>query len=218
MDILNSQQLTYLDGYLHAFREPGIYTYRVLFLPRGYEGSEPDSAYTIEVGREGNEPGSGKQHDITLRWDASKRAYQPEPAQLSLGVNDYVLWHVTTTTVAIPPYSIRGAAEDRPAFDSRAMGQHDVFTHFFMTSGDYTYTISGRVEGRISVHDHREVDPSEYQKRTTEAPVVRIIQGKPEPERLEVFTGQTVVWVVEEGEQVTIAVKRATERSQAKPR
>ena len=212
MDSLNSQRLTYLDGYLHAFRESGAYEYRVLYLQRGYEASEPSKAFTIEVRQDGSKMGGGKQYDVTLNWDVSSRAYLPDPARIELGINDYVIWHVATSTAAIPPYSIRGDSAGKPVFDSRALGQHDVFTHFFMTPGKYTYRISGQATGSISVLDHQQMERTDYQKRTTQAPVIHIVQGKPQPDQLEIVTGQTVVWFVEQGGEVTIVADQAVGR------
>src|ERR1700731_4268137 len=157
MDFLNSQQLTYQDGYLHVFNEPGDYEYRILFLPPGYESSESERKYVIHVNGNGSSAGKGKQQDVVLRWDANLHRYQPDPESVTVSVHDFVLWRVETSTPAAPPYGIRGESSSGAGFDSRALGQHDVFTHLFMLPGEYRYLVNGRAEGVIVVRDHRDL-------------------------------------------------------------
>lgn len=206
MDFLNSQQLTYQDGYLHTFRASGVYEYRVLFLPPGYEGSEPDTKYTIHVGKEGNETGKGSQHDVVLHWNASQHAYLPDPVSVTAQVNDYVIWHVETDTPAAPPYSIRGESDTHTVFDSRGMGQHDVLTHMFLSPGEYHYRVNDQAEGVVRVASHQNLPYEVHAERAAQAPLVQIAKGIPNPRSVEIVTGQTVVWFVEEGDRVTISL------------
>jgi plastocyanin len=213
MDTLNSQLLTYQDGYLHAFRRPGTYEYRILFLAPGFEAAERGVPHVIEVTEQGREAGNGEQHDITLRWDPEHVSYHCDPAKLTVAVNDFVLWRVETSTPAVPPYSIRGAAKDGAGFDSRALGQSDVFTHLFMQPGKYAYRVNGRAAGVVAVRDHREEPEEAYAKYLQEAPLVQIARGRPEPDELTVVAGQTVIWLVKADDRVTIAAEPGEPRS-----
>lgn len=213
MDFLNSQQLTYQDGYMHVFREPGDYEYRILFLPPGFEGSETERTYAIHVSENGSSAGKGKQQDVVLRWDGILHQYQPDPESVTVSVHDFVLWRVETSTPAAPPYSIRGESSSKGGFDSRALRQHDVFTHLFMLPGEYRYMVNGRVEGVVTVRDHRTLSNKSHTEHASKAPLVHIVDGRPNPNALEIFAGQTVVWFVEEGEHVTIATSRQFSRN-----
>ncbi len=206
MDFLNSQQLTYQDGYLHVFRSPGVYEYRILFLPPGYENSESDTRYTINVGKDGSEAGKGSQHDVVLHWNADQHAYLPDPESVTAQVHDYVLWHVETDTPAAPPYSIRGESDARTVFDSRGMGQHDVLTHMFLLPGEYHYRVNNKAEGVVLVASHKNLPYDVHAERASKAPLVHIAGGIPNPESIEIVTGQTVVWFVEKGEHVTVSL------------
>ncbi len=202
MDFLNSQHLTYQDGYVHVFRSPGTYTYRCLILPRDFATSSGGSDYTIEVKDTGRDVGKGTQNEIVMRWDG--KTYQPEPAKLAIGVNDFVMWRVESQSAAVPPYSILGASKDAVAFDSRALAQHDVFTHLFMTPGLYRLSLNGAAVGQINVRDHREMKVEEYDKQLQNAVLIHVTGGKIDPASADIAAGQTVVWFVEDGNAVTI--------------
>ena len=212
MDFLNSQQLTYQDGYLHVFRTPGVYEYRLLFLPPSYENSERDNRYTINVVENGGEAGKGSQHDVVLHWNASQHTYLPDPESVTVHVNDYVLWHVETDTPAAPPYGIRGESTTGMVFDSRGMGRHDVFTHMFMLPGEYHYRVNNQSEGSVLVQDHKDLSYEVHAERASKAPLVHIARGSLNPRSIEIVAGQTVIWFVEEGEQVTITLVKEPDK------
>jgi len=210
MDFLNSQHLTYQDGYLHPFRTPGTATYHIDILPQGIEVTRADPVYTIEVTEKGNPVGEGAQHDVVMRWDTERRAYYPEPGRISIGVNDFVLWRVETEVAAIPPYSIRGDSDGKVVFDSRSLGQHDVFTHLFMAPGRYRLHINNIVVGVITVRDHREVEPSIYARQVENDLLIRVVDGKAEPSSADIPSGQTVIWFIEQGSDVTVMARADT--------
>jgi len=210
MDFLNSQHLTFQDGYLHVFRQAGTYTYRILVASQPTESRQGDSPYVIEVADAGRTEGNGEQHDVVLRWDAQANTYYPEPSRLSIGVNDFVLWRVESQVAGIPPYSILGESKGKDAFDSRSLGQHDVFTHAFMSPGRYVVNINQKAAGRISVRDHREVEVAAYDKQLLNALVVRVAGGNTEPASGDITAGQTVLWYVEKGDRVAISAEQDT--------
>ncbi len=205
MDLLNSQHLTYQNGYLHVFRNPGTYTYRCMILPQGF-GDKAGSTYSIEVTDTGHPAGKGTQYEIVMRWDGKERAYHPEPAQLKIGVNDFVLWRVETQEAGIPPYGVAGTNEKgEMAFDSRALTLHDVFTHLFMAPGEYHIAVNGHAAGVVQVSDHRDMKAEAYDKQLQSAVLVRILGAKLEPQSAKIVAGQTVLWFVEDGQKVTIS-------------
>ena len=162
-DILNSQQLTYLDSYIHLFKTEGTYTYRILFLGIGFEKSEHAVEYQIIVTKSTTKIEAGKQYDVSLPWDAAKKVYTPNPDKLTIGVNDFVQWHATTTTKDALPYAIQGLdSKGAVAFDSRALGPEDVFGHFFMEPGDYNVDAGGTL-AHLAVADHQKMAPAAYQ-------------------------------------------------------
>jgi plastocyanin len=203
MELFNSQLLTHANGYLHVFRKPGTYEYRIHLLLPEFEAGEGHSRYLIEVGEAGKS-GKGRQHSVRLFWDAERRSYSAEPEKLSIAANDYVMWHNESNLPGIPPFSVRGQTQAGEVFDSRQMSLHDVFTHLFMSPGEYPYQISGKAGGMVSVRDHRQLEVAAYEKQLGSAALVRIKSGKPTPKEVEIYAGQTVVWVVETGENVVI--------------
>jgi hypothetical protein len=207
MDFVNSQHLTYQDGFLHVFSKPGAYTYRYLILPVGFEEKRSDSNYTIEVTDNGRPWGKGSQHDIVMRWDEKDHTYHAEPADLAIGVNDYVLWRVETQAAAIPSYSIVCESKDGVVFDSRALDMHDVFTHLFMTPGRYQISINYQAAGCIDVRDHRDIEIEAYDRQLRNAVFIRVLGGKIDPGKVDIVAGQTVIWFVEEGNKVTISAE-----------
>jgi plastocyanin len=203
MELLNSQLLTHANGYLHVFRKPGAYEYRIHLLLHEFEAGEGRSRFMIEVGEAGK-TGKGAQHNVRLFWDNERRSYHAEPEKLSIAANDYVMWHNESNLPGVPPFSLRGQAKGGELFDSRQMGLHDVFTHLFMSPGEYPYQVCGKAGGVVIVHDHRQLEVTAYDKQLGSAALVRINSGKPTPKHVEIYAGQTVVWAVETGENVVI--------------
>lgn len=203
MELLNSQFLTHANGYLHVFRMPGVYEYRIHLLLPEFEGGGGRPRYQIEVG-EPSKTGKGKQHSVRVFWDSEHHHYHAEPEKLSIAANDYVMWHNESNLPGLPPFSVRGQTKGGDTFDSRKMGLHDVFTHLFMSTGEYSYQISGKPGGVVTVLDHRKLEAAAYDKQLANAALVRIKNGKPTPKEVQIYAGQTVVWAVETGEDVVI--------------
>lgn len=215
MDFLDSRYLTHLDGYLHVFRQPGHYAYRLGHLPAEYDADESGRRFRIEVTEQGRAPGKGQQHSVTLRWDPRARAYEPHPAELAIAANDFVIWSIdASATPGAPPVTVDGVRMASPkagpegrfaiAFDSRTLELHDIFTHLFMQPGRYIYRVNQRAEASVTVLDHRRVEPEAATRALQSATVVRIVDGRPNPAAFEIVAGHTVVWFVEEGGSVAI--------------
>jgi hypothetical protein len=65
------------------------------------------------------------------------------------------------------------------------LGPHAAFTHFFLQAGRYAYQVNGTGAFIVEVLDHRRVDPEVHAKRAANAPLVKILNGR--PDQREVF-------------------------------
>lgn len=200
MDFVNSKHLTLQDGYLHLFQEEGVYIY----------GAQVTEQGLMEAGRiivEGGKSaiGKGQQQDIVFHWDVSSRRYLPRPqdTEKKLGRNDFVLFHFEAPIPGQPPCYILGQIDKKVAFDSRSLGSHDAFSHFFMSGGEYAYRL-GKKEFQLSVSDHRELSLEQHTKMAQE-PVLIVINGSdPSVKNAKLVAGQTVIWAVGEGQGLSI--------------
>jgi hypothetical protein len=68
-----------------------------------------------------------------------------------------------------------------------------------------TYQVNGTGTFTIDVLDHRKLDPADYTKRAADAPLLQIKKGAPSSRKIEIVAGQSVVWLVDEESDVTIA-------------
>jgi plastocyanin len=204
MDVVNSRLLNSQDGFLQLFAEADHFQYYLTLTPEGIASSH-ESPFQLVVTPGGGKRGSGKQHDVKVHWDG--RYYVPTPRTLEISTFDYVIWHCERMDGS-PPFAVRGKGQTG-SFSSSALGPNAAYTHFFLSAGEVNYQVSGHGNYRITVTDHRRVEPAEYARRASELPVVHIRRGKPEPEHLQIVAGQTVIWTVEEDTGITIAsVKR----------
>jgi len=102
-----------------------------------------------------------------------------------------------------PPAFIVIQSDRRTVADSRRLGRHDAFTHFFLKPGDYSFVV-GHTPCRLRVTDHREFSTEEQEKRAQE-PLLIIVNGnEPSVKDAKIIAGQTVVWAIESGENVYI--------------
>jgi hypothetical protein len=212
MDFLNSKHLTPHDGYLHPFREAGSFAYSALVS----DANEWEKAGIIIVGGEGNPEGDGEQHDVMLRWDVERHQYVPreEDRRITIKSNDFVMFQFDEVVLGQPPCFVLLQDDVRTVGDSRRLQRHEAFTHFFLTAGDYTYRV-GRREYRLRVEDHRRFSAEEVEKRARQ-PLLLMINGDDMSEHPgEIVAGQTVIWFVEAGEDVSIEASFG--RNQAPP-
>jgi hypothetical protein len=63
----------------------------------------------MEVGESTRSPGQGSRVDVAVRWDAPQRRFFAEPDKLRLGANEFVLWHLNSTTPGVPPSMSTGS-------------------------------------------------------------------------------------------------------------
>ncbi|MFO1108498.1 MAG: hypothetical protein U1E61_04890 [Bradyrhizobium sp.] len=201
MDILNSRHLTSQDSYLQLFSSAGEYLYYLTATPEGIKSAH-ESAFHLTVKPGKTKQGSGTQHDVKVNWDGN--CYVPKPDRLEISVNDYVVWHCERMAGS-PPFAVRGQSEG-DSFSSSSMSATSAYTHFFLTPGEVKYQVSGKGSYLVRVADHRKV--KDYERRAADAPVVTIRRGEASPRELDIVAGQTVIWAVEEGSEVSIASVR----------
>lgn len=206
MDILDSRRLTNQDSFLQLFAEPDVYAYYLTSAPRGLT-PQHEPAFELEVKAGGAKKGSGVQHRVKVVWDQASQHYVADPPRLEISQNDFVVWHCERM-FGSPPYRVAGKGRNG-AFDSTALGPNAVFTHFFLQPGLYAYQVNESGRFTVEVIDHRKFASEVYQKRAAQAPVVHIKKGKPDPDKVEIVAGQTVVWTVEDDERAVIAAAPA---------
>ena len=102
-----------------------------------------------------------------------------------------------------PTCFILGQRGDKVEFDSRRLRTQQAFTHFFLTAGEHSYHM-GRGIYQISVTDHREFAVEEHKARASDAVVIIVNGGDPSLKHAKIVTGQTIIWAVEKGENVSI--------------
>jgi len=217
MDFLNSQHLTSQDSFIHPFRNAGTFDYSARTSDYGdVQGG------TIMVQAAKAAIGKGNQHNVVFHWDPAIRAFVPreQDRKLTIKQNDFVIFHFDQAQPGQPPCFILGQSGEKVEFDSRRLGTHDAFTHFFLSAGEYAYRI-GRDVHRVSVASHQEFSAEEHEQRAREGVVVMIAGEQPRTKHVKVVAGQTVVWAVEKGENLSIQsvayedAKKAGTRGQA---
>jgi hypothetical protein len=200
MDFLNSQHLTSQDGFVHLFRDAGDFTYfaSVSDYVQCKQG-------TITVQKAETPLGKGQQHEVVFCWDKSARAFVPrqEDMKKSIQQNDFVMFHFCRAEPGQPTCFILGQHGDKVEFDSRRLRTQQAFTHFFLTAGEHSYHL-GRGSYRVSVTDHREFGVEEHKSRASDAVVIIVNGGDPSLKHAKIVTGQTIIWAVEKGENVSI--------------
>ena len=203
MDFLDSRHLTTHDGYIHPFRDAGTFNYSALIS----ELSETPEAGLIVVEAGGGSEGEGQQHDIVLHWDAAAGRFLPrdEDRRKTIKQNDFVVFQFDAAVPGQPPCFVLIQHELRTVGDSRKLQKHDAYTHFFLQAGDYAYSV-GRASYRLSVTDHRKFSAEEQTKRAQEPLVVMVNGSDLSVKHAKIVAGQTVIWAVESGSDVSIVV------------
>jgi plastocyanin len=202
MDVFDSRRLTNQDSFGQLFPQPGTYEYFVTAAPGTMRPSH-ERGFRLSVQGAGVRKGEGSQHLVLVYWDEQARQYTVDQPELEITPNDHVTWHCERMTGS-PPFAVRGEG-DKSSFNSASLGPHAAFMHFFLTAGTYAYAVNGSGEYFVEVIDHRKLDGEVYSKRAADAPLVMISQGRPDKAHIEIVTGQTVIWMVEEERDVFIS-------------
>ena len=201
MDFLNSRHLTSQDGYAHPFRQPGEFTYSALLS----DLERTTASGIIIVSGEGVPEGKGRQYDIVFHWDAAARRFMPRESDLKLTIqpNDFVVFQFDAAVPGQPPCFILIQGKESVEGDSRCLKTHDVYTHFFLSPGEYAYRL-GEATYRISVADHRSMSEQEHQSQTRRPLVIMVNGHNVNVRHGRIVAGQSAIWAVERGENVHV--------------
>jgi hypothetical protein len=209
MDALDSRRLTPQDGFAHRFARAGRFTYSAQI-----GGAQPCAPIgTISVSGASAAHGKGKQFDVHLRWDEHARRFvscQPS-ADPQLKPNDFVLFQFHSSVPGQPPCSIHIATESGVESDSQLLMTHDVFIHYFLHPGEYAYNLGGH-RYALSVADHRSMSEQEHDAQIRRPLIVRVKDAHADVEHGHLVVGQSAIWLIEQGEGVSIQTALATPR------
>jgi len=204
---LDSRFLQYTNCFGHRFVSPGLVRYRLSTLPTGTGLAHAADAdvFTIEVAAEPAGQ-AAKQHGVTVRLEG--RRLVADPPKLRIHPHDVVIW--TAEGAGTPPYSVLGQGE-RLAFDSRALTAGCLFSHPFGLPGAVRWTDANGsgLGGEIVVASHEpNVDADHLQERLSSGTLVTVRGTEAQPGRIEIFVGQTVLWLFEDAPGVTVTDSR----------
>lgn len=202
MTALDSRSLTYVDCFGLKFPKPGTFRYDVSTAAGA--GLHDEARFSVDV-REG--PGKGgNQHDVQIRLEG--RELVADPPQVVIDVGDVVLWN--TTDSRIPGIVIAGDEADAN-FDSRRLRDQAIYTHAFGQPGQYVWrdAWSGEIGGTVDV---RSPDPepgdregaAHWIKSLADGTLIHVKGSDVSPERVEIVTGQTVFWAIEQSPGISI--------------
>jgi hypothetical protein len=203
MDFLDSRHLTNHDSFVQLFPAADVFEYFVTSVPAAMTPQHEPKFY-LEVKPSTAQKGEGRQHVVKVVWDPRAMTYTADPPRLEIAQNDFVTWHCDRM-IGSPPYSVRGRGQ-QGSFSSASLGPHAAFMHFFLEAGRYAYQVNGAGVFIVEVLDHRKMDPEVYAKRAADAPLVQIRRARPDPREVEIVAGQTVVWLIDEEQGITIAL------------
>jgi plastocyanin len=208
--MFDSRRMTYLNCFAQRFSKPGSYRYRIV--SSGTSGLERDRSFSIEV-KDGNSRDKGAQHDVRVGLEG--RALIAEPPDLSIDAGDLVLWSATDSSIA--GYAIEGEGRGF-TFSSAKLASETVYTHAFGLPGTYRWLDvhggeAGGIVEVVSPEGSRERDQDAWLAALGRPTVITVNGARADPKRVEILTGQTVAWVIEQakGMSVTEATLRATD-------
>jgi plastocyanin len=201
MTALDSRSLTYVDCFGLKFPKPGTFRYDVSTAAGA--GLHDEARFSVDV-REGSGKGEN-QHDVQIRLEG--RELIADPPQVVIDVGDVVLWN--TTESGIPGIVIAGEGDTN--FDSRRLRDQAIYTHAFGQPGEYVWrdAWSGEIGGTVDVRspdaepDDRE-SAARWMKSLSQGTLIHVKGREVNPERVEIVTGQTVFWAIEQSPGISI--------------
>jgi plastocyanin len=202
MNNLDSRSLRYGDTFAQRFSKPCRITYRVG--AAAWAQCADSDEFVIEVKQSKAKDRQGIQHTVMVRLN--ERELVADPPALEIEAGDVVMWSADGSTV--PGFAVSGRSA-QAEFDSAALMNESLYTHAFGVPGDYHWEDAngGGLSGTVRVvmptlKTQHEADA--YRRRLATGAVVQIKGAKVEPEEVEIVVGQTVFWVVEQSDGITI--------------
>lgn len=204
---LDSRVLNFGECYAIKFTRNGKAVYR-LQTHTGYTLPGNDDYFTISVNESSREKGNEQQHTITIRRKGSQLYAEPE--HLEINQDDIVLWH--TDDPAIHNFVIQGEAGNN-TFDSSCMEEYVVYSHAFGVAGEYHWKDAygskiGGVIKAVSPECNDKKSQAKWLKSLDRENLITICGDKVEPQKLEILTGQTVIWAIEKAPGISITDSR----------
>ncbi len=204
---LDSRVLNFGECYAMKFTHNCKAIYRVQ-THTAYTLPGDDDFFTISVNDSDRKKGNEQQHIITIRRKGSRLYAEPE--HLEIDQNDIVLWH--TDDPEIHNFVIQGEA-GKNSFDSSCMDEYAIYSHAFGVEGEYQWQDAygskiGGVIKAISPECHDKKSQKKWLKSLSKENLVTISGDKVEPRKLEILTGQTVIWAIEKAPGISITDSR----------
>jgi plastocyanin len=212
MNNLDSRLLRYTDAFVKRFARPGRVAYRLALGGATLLPVEKDG-FTIDVGRRrGSDEGRGEQHNVVVRRKG--RNLVADPSHLEIAVGDMVLWQAPDADT--PGFAVYGQQKNE-RFDSTALTSEMVYSHAFGLPGDYRWVdahgsgVSGVIHVR-SLKETRGEGAERWQKALRNGTTVQIRGDEVKPQKVEILVGQTVFWIVEKADGISITDARLARR------
>lgn len=199
----DSRFLRQFDSVTRQFSDPGEFRFYMAIHEKLSRKVDLDDMARIEV--EKKPADKPRQHRISVAYDKATHSYVAKPSKLKIAKGDTVQWHQPKSTTQ--GYFVKVLDEKGNAvFNSQALSNNTVFTHFFSHPGDYHY------KNILSDSDQRpvitvyQVDPRQEDWETlSKTPTLITYQnGQFIPDKIKVPEGGTVVWLVEGCDPVAI--------------
>jgi len=206
-NIFDSRAIRRTDCYAQRFMRPGRYSYTIL--PAHTAAISEDCPYTIIV-KDGKMDGEMKQHNLFINGRGAQ--FVPDSSELTIDLGDLVLWNCVRKDAT--SYSIVG---DQEFFDSARLTNECGYSHAFGMPGEYRWkdAYGSDISGVVKVVDPQckcEADVKKWRKRLSDGTVVMIIDGKVQPDKVEIVTGQTVFFAVVKSPGISITDERFLEK------
>ncbi len=214
MHSLDSRSLHYVDCYAQRFAEPGTVRYE-LTTPAGVCLPLGSETFTIDIAEAPRR--KGVQHTVAVR--RVEGALRPDPEHLQIEAGDMVLWN--TPDAAVAGYVVRGEGAGG-GFDSSSLRHEAVYTHAFGLPGVYHWLDAhgSGVAGEIVVEalDCRDAKTAARWRKALQSGSLVTIRGESaRPRRIEILTGQTVFWAVEQADGISITDARLLPHGHPRP-
>ena len=212
MDSLDSRLLHYTDSFVKRFATPGHVEYRLALSGATMLSVERDS-FTIDVNRRRQQRDKpGIQHNVVVRWKERKLVADPPHVEIEAG--DMVLWNAPAA--ATPGYAVHGQMKNE-RFDSTALSDAMIYSHAFGLLGDYRWVdaLGGKLSGLVQVRmldNEKVITDEKWQEVLHTGAVIQIRGGKAKPQEIKIFVGQTVFWIVEQADGISITDARLLKR------
>ncbi|CAH0352498.1 hypothetical protein BH11PSE5_BH11PSE5_18990 [soil metagenome] len=207
-NIFDSRAIRRTDCYAQRFMRPGKYPYHIL--PAGTAALNDDRPYMIVV-KDGDKAGEMKQHNVFIKGRSAQ--YAPDNKELTIDVGDLVLWNCVSADV--PPFVIAG---DHEFFDSGRLTNECGYSHAFGHPGEYSWkdAYGSGIGGVVKVVDPAckcEADVRKWRAKLGDGTIVMIADGKAQPDKVEIVTGQTVFFAVVTSPGISITDERFLEKA-----